>query len=390
MGLMSTAGQPAVLAPGREGGSTASRENNFNFLRLLLASSVIVSHSGEFIAGGTRDNDPLLRIFGTGYTLGDLAVDAFFIISGFLITKSWMSQPRAGAFLRKRVLRIYPGFIVAAILSEFVFGPLGGNPDYWAIFSPLVFLRRLVTISVPGEPNAFPELTSHAVNWAVWTIRYEFLCYLGVVILGSLGLFRHRRVILILWGLVTAYHVVQCMSGLTRCPGFTGPVSELLGGCIRANSMFLAGTCYYLYADRVRYSKLGVVAALCVLIPCMFQYSVGKVAFPTCGGYLLLAAAFAPSRILHKFGAGADISYGVYLYGWPIQQTIVNHFRQIDQGSLMVASLALSYVAGWLSWHLVEHRFLRLKPRPSPEAARVAEEPLILAEAQLEGNGAVA
>lgn len=141
--------------------------NNFNFIRLVLASSVIVSHSAEFIHGGSRDLDPLNFVFRSGFSLGDLAVNAFYMLSGFLIVKSWMSQPQTWPFLQKRILRIYPAFIVASLLSEYVVGPLGGNPDYWADYSRWRVLRRIIFIGLPGEPDAFPDLAVHAANGAL-------------------------------------------------------------------------------------------------------------------------------------------------------------------------------------------------------------------------------
>lgn len=210
-----------------------------------------------------------------------------------------------------------------------------------------------------------------------WTIRYEFICYLGVMVIGSLRLFRFRWAVLIVWAAITAYYIVQTTTNSMLCPGFTGKLSALLGPCLRAFSMFLAGGCHYLFADRLRYNTKGVLICLAALIPCMFHYPTSKLAFSVFGSYLLLAAAFAPSRALHGIGKSADISYGVYLYGWATQQLIINRFPLIDAFSLAIAALVVSYAAGWLSWHLVEHPFLRLKPRKTPSSA---EAPIVFVQ----------
>ena len=360
---------------GRE--SKPHSSNNFNFIRLVLASSVIVSHSAEFIAGGSREFDPLNRIFGTDFSLGDLAVNAFYVLSGYLIVKSWMSQPQPWPFLKKRILRIYPAFIIASLLSEYVFGPMGHNPNYWATYSRWAVLRRIIFIGLPGEPNAFPHLTVHEVNGALWTIRYEFICYLGVILMGLLGLFRHRRAVVMIWLAFFAYFVIQTTTGSNTITGFTGKLSDILGPCLRAFTMFLAGACHYLFADQIRYSRKGVIICLIALIPCMFQYTTGAIAQAVFGSYLILALAFVPAPLLRNFGKGADISYGVYIYGWAVQQIILNRFPQIGYFSLTFSALLATFVAGWLSWHLIEQPFLRLKPRPSVGKAKAAADVLI-------------
>src|ERR1700741_4202124 len=108
--------------------------NNFNLLRLLLASAVLFSHSYELI-DRNRFREPLDRFFHT-YTAGDLAVDGFFMLSGFLIMQSWQRDPQVWRYLARRVLRIYPLFIVATLICGLVLGPIfgGGAGPYFAQF----------------------------------------------------------------------------------------------------------------------------------------------------------------------------------------------------------------------------------------------------------------
>ena len=108
-------------------------QNNLNFLRLLLAALVLLSHSPELI-DGNRDREILTRIFHT-ISAGELAVNTFFLISGYLIVQSWQRHPKAAVFLRKRIIRIYPGFILASLVSALIVGPLGAHAaNYFAQF----------------------------------------------------------------------------------------------------------------------------------------------------------------------------------------------------------------------------------------------------------------
>ena len=143
-----------------------ARRNNFNFLRLFFASLVILSHSFELI-DGNRNRELLTEVFGT-ISFGEFAVDGFFLVSGFLIVQSWNSEPKFYSFLLKRILRIYPGFIVAFLVCTLVVGPLGAEPT--AYFSQLE-LNRLVLdmlkLRPPNTPPVFMGYPYAAVNGAM-------------------------------------------------------------------------------------------------------------------------------------------------------------------------------------------------------------------------------
>jgi peptidoglycan/LPS O-acetylase OafA/YrhL len=190
--------------------TSTGRNNNFNLLRIVFASLVILAHSPELI-DGNHDREILVRIFGT-ISFGALAVDGFFLLSGFLIVQSWERAPHFWDFVKKRVLRIYPAFIVASLLSALIVGPLGANAtqyfaqiDFKQLFKEMLLLRPLsVPPTFEGTPYPF-------VNGPLWTIEYEFRCYMLVALLGICGIFRKRQ----LWlGLTIIALVVDLRSAV--------------------------------------------------------------------------------------------------------------------------------------------------------------------------------
>jgi hypothetical protein len=184
------------------------RNNNFNLLRLLLAGLVVVSHSFELV-DGNRLREPLTRIFGS-VSAGELAVDGFFLLSGFLIVQSWRNGPRLLDFMFARILRIYPGFIVTALICAFLVAPLGADARaYFGSFEPGRFLASVVMLRGPGIPATFEGTHYPFINNSLWTIKYEFMCYLCVAAVGLAGGLRTGRTWLWMTGLVLLVFTVR-------------------------------------------------------------------------------------------------------------------------------------------------------------------------------------
>lgn len=317
----------------------------------MLALMVLLAHAPELI-DGNRSRELLSIMFRNNFSFGEIAVGGFFILSGFLISKSWHDQPRPSVFIDKRVRRIFPGFIVASLVSACVIGPMGAQSisRYIADFHPLAFAWGVVTLSLPVIPPVFAGQPYPYVNGAIWTIPIEFSCYLGVLAIGLVGGFR-RPVCLI----VTTLLLVSMLQHAGFCPAWLAPLHPDLA------AFFAVGCCYHVFKDRISLTPKKAAGASAVLLIGLFSYRWHHLAFALAGSYLLFFFAFTPIPLLANFGKLPDVSYGLYLYGWPIQKLMIWFYPGISPWMLFVASAVTAIGVGWASWHLVEKHFIRSK-----------------------------
>ncbi|MDD2704126.1 MAG: acyltransferase, partial [Acidocella sp.] len=160
--------------------------NNIGFLRLLFASCVIIGHAPE-LADGNRSREPLTCIFHT-LSLGELSVDAFFLLSGYLIAASMVNSHSATTYFRRRIVRIYPGYLAAFAIVIFALGPCLGIK----IEPALEIIFRTVLLLPPANSPQLAPLHYPNLDVVMWTISYEFRCYIFLALFNKFGLF-HKR-----------------------------------------------------------------------------------------------------------------------------------------------------------------------------------------------------
>jgi peptidoglycan/LPS O-acetylase OafA/YrhL len=358
-------------------GSLAARANNFGALRLALASLVLYSHCYPLSLGMRHGGDPLAAVTSGRWTLGTVAVDAFLAVSGFLVAHSWESSRTAAAFLMKRVRRVYPGFVILMLVQAFVVAPLVA-----AVYRPYTASQvgkigleivDLVSYGFPfagllNPPLLDPFATNplpHEMNGSLWTIRYEFVCYLMLAGLGIMGVIRRRG-----WIAVIACSSIV-MSVLVATGTVHLPWSRLLTAAVgiqerlfRFMSFFFSGATFYLYRERLRFPVVAIATASCLTIASLFWRSAGDVFLPTTGVYLLIVLAVQQRVRLASLVSRADISYGFYLYAFPVQQTIVRiSGNKISPLALFAIAAPLTAAVATASWFLVERPFLKNRTR---------------------------
>jgi len=322
--------------------------NALNFLRLVFAGAVLFSHT--WILGGFGI-DPVSRYFLGSDDIAGAAVNGFFIISGFLIMGSWESRKSADSYLRARVARIWPAFVVAYFVSLFIAAfALGGDwMRYLKSIPKQSYLVGVFTLD-PFElerPLTFAQNPyPHAVNGSMWTIRIEFCCYMAVALAGVIGTFRRRWLVVLFTALamsLAAYeqHILPEVAWQRWA---------------RFAAYFGAGSLLYLYRNTVPQS--GWLALLCGALLFTGNVVSPYLIFPLAGTYLIFYAASSAPSWMKGVGAKNDISYGVYLYAFPLQQL---YFSYAATGALpmnpwlsLAVVLPLCIACGWLSWLYVE------------------------------------
>lgn len=356
------AGSAVALAPWRGSWLDAptvteasiGRANNFTILRLLLAFAVVFSHGFSVISGNIND-EPLMQ--STGFTLGSHAVNGFFVISGFLVTMSFDRRGWLDYFLA-RVLRIAPGLIVATLMVGVVLGAalssLGAyaylaDPGTWKFVVQTLTTYKSNTV-LPGvfenNPYRFPMGT-------VWTLKYEVICYAAVFVIGVLGLLRSRRLAIATFTALTL--------GVLLLDYVAPDANTGLQTMLRLPMLFAGGAIFYRLGGSIKLSWLGCIGLVAVTVLAYGSFAYNALLF-IATAYVLMWLSLVPvSSWLPE--PKDDISYGVYLYGWPVQQALHALAPAWGAWLLMAPSLALTAVVSFVSWKLVERPALNLKRR---------------------------
>jgi peptidoglycan/LPS O-acetylase OafA/YrhL len=353
------------------------RDNNFGFLRLLFAALVVVSHSPQLV-DGNRSREILMQIFGT-MSFGEIAVDGFFLISGFLITKSFIESRSTWSYLIKRFLRIVPGYLVSFWFCVLIIAPFvvadGSVLSAETITSQILRTLRLASPDVPG---VFQGLPYPMLNGSMWTIAYEFRCYIAAAAFGLLGVYnpRYRLSVLVAVTTLLFLHATGAMRNVHLAgAGIIGSADQ----DTRFAAVFGVGALYFLYRDKVPLTGIGAMVAASLLTILLFSRHLAEPAYSILGGYLIFWFAFK-IRFLRasRFNNHADISYGLYLYAFPVQNLIIWANSNINPWILCFMTLLGASSLGYLSWTFVERPALQLawrrsRPFSVSHAARASE-----------------
>lgn len=343
----------------------AGRDNNFNLLRFVAATAVLVSHSFA-LATGDPSSEPFRKLL--GLSLGDIAVSVFFATSGFLVCGSLLTKKSATDFFVARALRIYPALWVAVLLTVIASGLLFTELSASAFFAQRGTWRYALSnmLMLGGEtydlPGTFSKLPiKGAINGSLWSLPVEIRMYL---LLGfswiALSRFTTAPDRWLPWFcvLVTAVALAVDLQFLwahqETYEAYKAPLYAEL------TTAFFSGATLRAFQHRVPVSFalfVGVVAAL-VLSAVTFGFLwLYKLSF----AYVVLYLALVPRGWALKFNRTGDYSYGIYIYAFAVQQAVIFVVPGISAIKLLTCSFPLTLVLAMLSWHLIEKRGLTLR-----------------------------
>lgn len=326
------------------------RRNSLNLFRLILAALVLLTHS-FFFAG--RPENPGFN----GENIGGWAVAGFFVLSGFLITRSRF-RTSAGSYIVHRIARIFPAYLICIVITAFAFAPLAlvlKQGDLSGFFStpvtPFQYVWGNATLYV-HEYSIGATLSDipypDAWNGSIWTLFFEFFCYMITWVLGAFAIYR-RSVVLV--GLVWAGSVaVRALTGFGVTAGLDADFVQLS----RLFPFFAAGALIYMIINRHGMSMVAGIICLPIAASLMVTVPVigGQLAAPFLAYGLLFLSTVIPQP---GWVARNDVSYGFYIYAWPIQQlTVVAGGLGLGFIGYLGVTVVLTFIAALASWTLVE------------------------------------
>lgn len=350
---------------------TENRDNNFNLLRFIAATLVVFGHSYPL------SGHPLSEITTIGaLDITRIAVDIFFVISGFLVTGSLFTRKNVIVFCQSRILRIFPALLVVLLLTVLVLGPLFTtlpiidylqHPDTW---------RYLITNGLLYEtqftlPGVFEQLTyPNDVNSSLWTLPYEIKMYLILALLGCLSYAGPRwlpeKGLACLITLIAIFATALFISStiqLTRSSMNSTNMSNL-----RFLSLFFIGGSMYIWRDKIRLHAAIAIFMLVLIIllqqriiqiPLIKPYKAFMISYGLFTAYIVIYLAYIKNNFLHRFNRLGDYSYGIYIYAFPIQQSISALTGSITPLLLFTTAFPITMLFAVASWHWIEKPLLR-------------------------------
>jgi peptidoglycan/LPS O-acetylase OafA/YrhL len=340
--------------------------NNFHFIRFLAASLVIVGH--VYPLNGRQD---IIEQWSLGlFPSGHIAVCIFFVISGYCVLHSRIHSPSSFSYLMKRVLRVFPGLLIALVFTAFIVGAFTTDlsfSDYLINGKTYLFFDNLklypsTHVTLPG---VFEQNIHSGANGSLWTLAYEFTMYIFVVV--AVFLFRSKwqwflLAFCVFFGAFCIYF--EFLQGNRILPILHLDLFHLIDFGI----YFALGMIFYVYRHLIVLNGRWALAAFGAW---MLIYLIAD------AGYLPLAAImwvryFSLSYIvmylafikgpLNHFGDRGDYSYGIYIYAYPIQQMIISFWgNEMSPFQQILLAFTLVLPLAWFSWHIIEKPALKFK-----------------------------
>ena len=330
----------------------SERNSIIDILRLVYAIVVIFGHSFALSRSPAGFSDPVMNLIGFDYSSA-LAVDGFFLLSGILVSQSWVRNPSLGAFVLSRALRVWPGLIFCLLVTIFLFLPLSKEAvsskySYIShIFDPAIasyFINNTLFGSQEFKVSGYFVDSKYGINGSLWSLRGEIIMYIFVGILGFLGLYKKGLEIL-------ATIIVVLIASIFLMHDKVFPIIGYNGQFVAPVLFFCAGMLLYILRSLIRVGLIHVIFILFLYL--MTDGYISKVAFYVffmAGNVMLIGL----DQKIKTLKMGGDLSYGIYLYGFPIQHLIGQYFHQANPYQHFMLSITFVLPFAWISWRFIE------------------------------------
>jgi peptidoglycan/LPS O-acetylase OafA/YrhL len=320
--------------------------NNFDLFRLIAAMAVIIGHAYALHPQPPLQ-DGILGILHFDYS-GSLAVKFFFLLSGMLVTNSIINNPNPFQFLAKRALRIFPGLLVCLLVAVFIVGPIFtkfsltdyfSSPETWSYVK-----KNLLLMDIQWRLTGVFTESSNGLNGSLWTLPFEALCYIYLAIFYGLGILKNKSVANVFLLGVIAVSIFA--------------PSHLPAPFDRVTDSHLLPTCFAiggLFANNKKHISINITnaALLCLLAYMLSSSNAFQFLFYIAFFYVVIFISSLPF-VIKYFKLPFDASYGIYVYGYMIQQCVHVMFPNVGVHTHQLISLFIAIPLGILSWYYVE------------------------------------
>ena len=292
-----------------------AKSNNLQLIRFFAAAIIIVTHAHPLAGRGTLDI--IAKMSGSSMYIGPPMMYSFFIISGFLTAKSLLrkkAEVKAWPFIKARLIRLIPplAFVVFACAILGVFVTTLSAKEYFTNTQTYKYLLNGVFILVHDLPGVFTgNVNMRTVNGGLWSMPVEFLCYILALVLYKLGWMKKKSILIVSpFVFAAAYFVIQFLP------------YELVTG-IRSGLMFYLGILFYIFWDYVKFSTWLDVFAVAFIFA-TFALRVPYLGLYLFMPYVILSMSFGKRQVSDKLGKLGNYAFCEYLWGFPVQQTLVH------------------------------------------------------------------
>lgn len=354
------------------------RSNNFNIIRIIAAFLVIFGHMYYIMGQGAS-----LPLFG-GQQIQVVGVKILFVLCGYFITKSWISDQHVGRYALKRLFRIYPALIVLVLLSVFVLGPIMTNiavGDYFASGNTWAYFKNLILSPVYGLPGVFTNNAyPNTVNGSLWTIPVELTIYVLVPLLTLIPMKKKTPLIgAILLGLCIVFNILK----FYLFPSYRLVVwgNDLIQATDLLPAFFLGHI--FSFVDNKNFYNWQIATIIFLVVSFLsIPAPYNDLFFPAALAYFILSIGNAKNPVFRNWFKKSDFSYGLYLYGFPIQQIMYQLTKGANIHPILMTFICFAIVLGFaiLSWYFVEkpanklcQKILSYIPKKSKEVNKPAE-----------------